>query len=62
MSRSPNDRLQSKDDSIRQAKLNMAAIFVENFNFLWCIGERNDVYKDLGQSPIQSAQFLKACG
>ena len=44
MSRSPNDGLQSKEDLIRQTKLNMAAKLVENFIFLWGIGERNDVY------------------
>ena len=44
MSRSPNDGLQSKEDLIRQTKLNMAAKFVENFIVLWGIGERNDVY------------------
>ena len=44
MSRSPNDGLQSKEDLIRQTKLNMAAKFVENFIFLLVIGERNDVY------------------
>ena len=33
MSRSPNDGLQSKEDLIRQTKLNMAAKFVENFIF-----------------------------
>ena len=44
MSRSPNDGLKSKEDLICQTKLNMAAKFVENFIFLWGIGERNDVY------------------
>ena len=44
MSQSPNDGLQSKEDLIRQTKLNMATKFVENFIYLWVIGERNDVY------------------
>ena len=44
MSRSPNDGLQSKEDLIRQTKLNKAAKFGENLIFLWGIGERNDVY------------------
>ena len=44
MSRCPNDGVQSKEDLIRQTKLNMAAKFVENFIFLLGIGERNDVY------------------
>ena len=44
MSQSPNDGLQSKEDLIRQTKLNMAAKFVEKFIFLWDIGEINDVY------------------
>ena len=44
MARSPNDGLQSKEDSIRQTKLNMASKFVEIFIFLWGIGVGNDVY------------------
>ena len=44
MSQRPNDELQSKEDLIRHTKLNMAANFVENFIFLWGIGERNDIY------------------
>ena len=44
MSRSPNDGLKSKEDLIRQTKLNMAAKFVENFIFLCGKGERNDVF------------------
>ena len=43
MSRSSNDGLQFKEDSICPIKLNMAVKFVENFIFLWGIGERNDV-------------------
>ena len=42
ISRSSNDGLQFKEDLIRPTKLNMAAKFVENFNFFRGIGERND--------------------
>ena len=45
LAQSPNDGLQSKEDLIlNYFELNMAAKFVENFIFLWGIGERNDVY------------------
>ena len=44
MSQSPNDGLQSEEDLIGQTKLNMAEKFVENFFFLWGIGEKKDVY------------------